>query len=140
MIYGANLRVPLTVHKEVSMKMREDLQNTTTDELRINLRDKRLTSGGKVKEAIKDAGNETTYYTKIKARNIDLSPNVRILLLLPEKSNRLAVLWQRPFVISRKISDVNHEEGKEITELENLEIIMRWMRWSLILQDYLFEV
>lgn len=87
----------------------EDEPNSTKAELVINLRNDIITSCEEAKEALKDAGIETRYYANRKAKKIELSPNDKVLLLLPEKSDRLAVSWQGPFNITRKISDVDYE-------------------------------
>lgn len=78
----------------------EDVQNVSKTELVINLRDKILTSCEEAKDALTDAGIETRYYANRKARKIELSPNDKVILLLPEKSDRLALSWQGPFMIN----------------------------------------
>lgn len=86
----------------------EDSDNRTNTEMVINLRDK-ITSCEEAKEVLKDSGVENRHYANRKANKIELSPQDKVLLLLPDKSDKLIISWQGPFEVNRKISDVDYK-------------------------------
>ncbi|BFZ05447.1 hypothetical protein BsWGS_08486 [Bradybaena similaris] len=109
LVYGANPRGPLTIYKELLIGKINDEQNLSNAELVTNLRHKIITACEEAKESLKEAGIQHRFYANRKAKKIVLSPKDQVLLLLPDNSDKLSVLWQGPYEITRKISDVDYE-------------------------------
>lgn len=108
-VYGVNKRGPLKIYRELLTGKMEDPENRTNTEIITYLRDKRKTSCEEAREALKDAGVENRYYATKKGGKIELLPQEKILLLLPDKVDKLAVSWQGSYEVTGKISYVDYE-------------------------------
>ena len=109
LLYGHQVRGPLTILKELWTSNIEDEEVKTTYQYVVDLR-QRLEDTCKLaqEELVKNSKKYKTYYdTKAKVRSFKKGDEV--LLLLPSDNNKLLMQWKGPFTIREKVNPFDYK-------------------------------
>ena len=109
LLYGRQVRGPLTILKELWTSNIEDEEVKTTYQYVVDLR-QRLEDTCKLaqEELVKNSKKYKTYYdTKSKARS--LKKGEEVLLLLPSDNNKLLMQWKGPFTVMEKVNPFDYK-------------------------------
>ena len=109
LLYGRQVRGPLTILKELWTSNIEDEEVKTTYQYVVDLR-QRLEDTCKLaqEELVKNSKKYKTYYdTKAKVRS--LKKGDEVLLLLPSDNNKLLMQWKGPFTVMEKVNPFDYK-------------------------------
>ena len=123
MIYGKQVRSPLVILKEYWTKQHDD-ETKTKYQYVLDLQNRleetcKLAQGNEVFQKEK----HKAYYNK-RSKHRNLAVGDKVLILLPEKKNKLELCWSGPFEITGKKNEWNYivkKRGKE--KLYNINLL-----------------
>ena len=107
LLYGREVRGPLDVLKEEWEAEKRSDESVVSHILAICERMEEMTEivSANLKEAQQ---RQKTWYDQT-ARERELEPGEKVLVLLPTSSNKLLAQWQGPHCVMRKVGKVNYE-------------------------------
>ncbi|XP_055874549.1 uncharacterized protein LOC129924313 [Biomphalaria glabrata] len=110
MLYGANPRGPMAALKESLMAPRQNATATKTAFQHV------IDTRNMVIQACQKAKQETAKANIATQRRVNesrtlrkLEPGDKVRLLLPDKKNKFFIQWQGPFLVTKKVTDVDYE-------------------------------
>ena len=109
LLYGHQVRGPLTILKELWTSNIEDKEVKTTYQYVVDLR-QRLEDTCKLaqEELVKNSKKNKTYYDT-KAKVISFKKGDEVLLLLPSDINKLLMQWKGPFTVMEKVNSFDNK-------------------------------
>ena len=108
LMYGREVRGPLTVLKELWTKEIPEEDVKTTYQYVIDLQDRLETTCQMAKTELEKSSVKYKKYFDVKARDRTFNCGDRVLLLLPTSSNKLLLQWRGPYTVVKKVSRHNY--------------------------------
>ena len=109
LLYGREVRGPMRILKELWTKEEMTGEKRTTFQYVIDLK-KRIEDTCKMaRESLEKASSKQAKYFNKKAKPRKLKIGQKVLLLVPNKRNKLQMTWKGPYVITDKLSDRNYK-------------------------------
>ncbi|BFZ24546.1 hypothetical protein BsWGS_27585 [Bradybaena similaris] len=108
LILGSNPRGILSIYKDLITQQEVSKEKNDTYSYVLELRERIISSCNMAHQALKISGEKSRIYSNKRARLIKFNPNDKVLILLPEKTNKLLISWQGPFNIDKQISLVDY--------------------------------
>ncbi|BFZ23001.1 hypothetical protein BsWGS_26040 [Bradybaena similaris] len=107
-LFGANPRGIMDLYKD--MITGKEMSDETKDaySYTFELRQKIVNAGRYAKEALTTAGQRQRFYANQKSKLRTLASGDKVLVLLPEKSNRLLVSWKGPYNVIEPVTPVDY--------------------------------
>ena len=128
LLFGRHVRGPLDVLKEsweTKHKVGDDELTYVTE-----MREKLASMTELVQENLAKSQDRQKRWYDQKARSRSLEVGQRALVLLPSSNKKLHAAWQGPYVIKRKIGDVNYEvemhDKKKRQRIFHIDMLKPW--------------
>ena len=128
LLFGRHVRGPLDVLKEsweTKHKVGDDVLTYVTE-----MREKLASMTELVQENLAKSQDRQKRWYDQKARSRSLEVGQRALVLLPSSNKKLHAAWQGPYVIKRKIGDVNYEvemhDKKKRQRIFHINMLKPW--------------
>lgn len=109
MLYGRQIRGPLTVLKELWTKTDIPEETRTTYEYVVDLRNRLEQTCRLAHETLEKSSARYRRLYNAKARERKLAPGDEVLILLPTDNNKLLMHWKGPFLVTSKRGAVDYE-------------------------------
>jgi transposase InsO family protein len=128
LLYGRQLRGPLSLLKESWSDETSDDQNVVEYVLQMRQRLQEMTE--LVRENLETTQEKMKTWYDANARGKSFDVGEEVLLLLPTTTNKLTVKWQGPFKITRKVTDVDYEinvgSSRKKLRVYHVNLLKRW--------------
>ncbi|BFZ17096.1 hypothetical protein BsWGS_20136 [Bradybaena similaris] len=108
LMFGCQPRGALDLYKDLILEKKETAEMKDAYSYVLELRERIITSCILAKEALERSGEKQRTLFNKKARLRKLKPNDKVLVLLPEKNNKLIISWKGPYKVVKQISLVDY--------------------------------
>ena len=108
LLYGRQVRGPLSILKQLWTKELEDEEVKTTYQYVVDLRERLEETIQVVQDKLKQSSKRYKHYADSKAKDRQFKQGDEVLLLLPTESNKLIMQWQGPFKIVEKLNSLDY--------------------------------
>ena len=108
MLYGHKVKGPLQILRETWTQETPDSQVKTCSQYVIDLRNRLEQTCRIARENLKGAQKRQAKYYNQKTKTRTFQPGQRVLLLLPNKQNKLELTWRGPYKVSEKLNEVDY--------------------------------
>ncbi|XP_076456339.1 uncharacterized protein LOC143290708 [Babylonia areolata] len=102
LLYGRTVRGPMQILRELWLHP-ENPEIQTAAEYVVNLRNKIADSCAIAQQNLSNASNKYKKFFDVKARHREFAEGSRVLLLRPNKQNKLELEWQGPYIVLRRV-------------------------------------
>ncbi|XP_040065165.2 uncharacterized protein LOC115318365 [Ixodes scapularis] len=109
MLYGRNVRGPLTILKELWSNKSLNQELKTSYGYVIELKDKLKKTCEVAHEIMAEAQTKQKRFYDRKSQARRFEPGDRVLILLPSDHNKLTMQWKGPYEVARRKGDLNYE-------------------------------
>ncbi|XP_042147391.1 uncharacterized protein LOC120844553 [Ixodes scapularis] len=109
MLYGRNVRGPLTILKELWSNKSLNQELKTSYGYVIELKDKLKKTCEVAHEIMAEAQTKQKRFYDRKSQARRFEPGDRVLILLPSDHNKLTMQWKGPYEVARQKGDLNYE-------------------------------
>jgi transposase InsO family protein len=109
LLYGRTVKGPIKVLRQIWTEEEESEEVKTTAQYIVDLRNKMEETCQIARENLCQASKKQAKYFNRTARHRQLNVGDKVLLLLPEKRNKLELRWKGPYTVKRKMSDHDYE-------------------------------
>lgn len=107
LVYGHEVREPMKILRELWTKEIEDPEVRSTYQYVVDLKERLEATCKMARENLeRSSGRYRNYYNK-GARERQMSVGEKVLVLLPNASNKLLMQWKGPFTIVEKVGKVD---------------------------------
>ena len=103
LLYGRSVRGPIQILKEVWTNNIENMDTLTTYEHVLNLQDKLASTMEIVRENLEASREKSKKYFDKKAVQRHFKIGGKVLILVPNNTNKLQMLWKGPYTITDKV-------------------------------------
>ena len=126
LLFGREVRGPLDVLKEeweASEKSKESVISHI-----LEIRERMEAMQEVVKENVEEAQKKQKKWYDRTARDTQLKPDDKVLVLLPTSTNKLLAQWKGPYKVIRKIGKVNYEiqVSRKKNKVFHVNMLKRW--------------
>ena len=108
LLYGRQVRGPLTILKQLWTKDIQDDEVRTTYQYVVDLRERLEETCQIVQEQLGKSSNRYKYYADMGKKDRQFQQGDEVLLLLPTDQNKLIMQWKGPFVITEKLNSFDY--------------------------------
>ena len=108
-LYGRQVRGPLSILKQLWTKELEDGKVKTTYQYVVDLRERLEETIQLVQDELEKSSKRYKHYADSKAKDRQFQQGDEVLLLLPSESNKLIMQWQGPFKIVEKMNPLDYK-------------------------------
>lgn len=106
-LYGSNWRGILDIYKELLTDKNLSGETKDAHSYMAELRERIVYSVMFAKQALEQPWEEHRFYANKKSKIITLESVDKVLILLPEKNNKLVIFWKRPFIVIKAVTNVD---------------------------------
>ena len=128
LLYGRQVRGPLDVLREVWMG--KDIEKTTVVTHLVQMRECLEEMTGLVRANLNKAQQKQkrAYDKKVTAQPLEMGD--KVLVLVPNRQNKLQLQWQGPYQITRKVTPVDYEVTRpgrrQENEIYHANLLKKW--------------
>ena len=108
LLYGRQVRGPLTILKELWTKEIRDEEVKTTYQYVVDLRQKLVDTCQLAQEELSRNSKRYKFYADANAKERQFKPGDEVLLLLPSDNNKLLMQWRGPFTVIDKVNPYDY--------------------------------
>ena len=108
LLYGREVRSPLKIAKELFARNIEEDEVKTTYEYVVDLQNRLKETCEWAHEELSKSQKIQKHYYDRKTAHRSFEPNSLVLLLLPQRQNKLLMQWKGPFKVIKKQSDFDY--------------------------------
>ena len=109
LLYGRQVRGPLTILKELWTKEIQDEEVKTTYQYVVDLRERLEDTCQLAQEAVQRNSKKYKLYADSKAKDRQFQKDDEVLLLLPSDNNKLLMQWRGPFTVLEKVNPYDYK-------------------------------
>ena len=109
LLYGRQVRGPLTILKELWTKEIQDEEVKTTYQYVVDLRERLEDTCQLAQEAVQRNSKKYKLYADSKAKDRQFQKDDEVLLLLPSDNNKLLMHWRGPFTVLEKVNPYDYK-------------------------------
>ena len=132
LLYGRTVRGPMQILKELWTHEDQDPDVRTTFQYVVDLRNRVEATCQIARENLARAAKTQAKYFNKKAKKRDLRVGDKVLVLLPNKCNKLQMTWKGPYVITDKVNDFDCRVDVEGTEkLYHVNVLKKYIEREL---------
>ena len=123
LLFGREVRGPMRILKELWTKEEMSGEKRTTFQYVVDLKSRIDSTCKLARESLEKASKRQAKYFNRKTKPRKFRVGQKVLLLVPNKRNKLQMTWKGPYVVTDKLSDRNYKVkvgGKEKTYHANI--------------------
>ncbi|XP_033730000.1 uncharacterized protein LOC117319277 [Pecten maximus] len=113
MLYGRTVRGPMMILRELWSKDLPDDEVKTTYQYVMDLREKLEKTCEVAMDNLREARTRQRKQFNKRAKQRDLKPGDKVLVLLPTKANKLLLQWRGPYDVVEKVGPTDYRVNRE---------------------------
>ena len=142
LLYGRMVRGPLDVVKEAweSEQAEQSGVEESVVSYVLSIQEKLNQMAGLVRANMEKAQATQKHWYDRKSRERALNEGDKVLVLLPTSNDKLLAQWQGPYVVRRKVNDVNYEidlgsRKRKRFRLFHINMLRRWYETNSFVEE-----
>jgi archaeosine-15-forming tRNA-guanine transglycosylase len=123
LLYGRSVRGPMQILKELWTKEECTDETRTTFQYVVDLRNRIEQTCELARENLKKASDKQAKHFNKKTRDRKFHVGDKVLILLPNKTNKLQMTWRGPYIVTDKVNECDYKvlvDHKEKTYHANI--------------------
>jgi hypothetical protein len=128
LLFGRTVRGPMQILKELWTHEDQDPEIRTTFQYVVDLRNRVEETCSLARENLAKAATKQAKYFNQKAKHRNLKVGDKVLVLIPNKANKLQMTWRGPYVVMDKVNDFDYRVDVGKTErLYHVNVLKKYV-------------